>query len=301
MEREGFSRAIRRRACDCLGDREICRRRDLDVGGLAVHEPDGKAGTFDERRFIARVETITLGDLERLPEHIAPERLRRLGEKNRGAIKRLGDGPAEAGHRRARYVASGSSGTLIRTRPLDRVAGLHRRQRGTGFRRGGDGVGDQLRAGEWPRGIMNHDDVGVRFGHAERIGHRILTPAAARDHPQRLPGTAEREGSGRAKIGWRTVYERLRQRDNKCVDRGVREQGHHAALENRPPAHRNQHLRLRAAEPLATSAGRDDRCDVHRVNVDYMGPGGWGLVLGPFPGPRSQWCRARRKRRLAQR
>src|SRR5438128_4203200 len=61
----------------------------------------------------------------------------------------------------------------------------------------------------------------------------------------------------------------------------MREQGHHGALENRTPADRKQLLRLRAAEPLAASSGRDDRCDVHRVNVDYMGTGDWGLGLGP--------------------
>jgi hypothetical protein len=110
---------------------------------------------------------------------------------------------------------------------------------------------------------MDHDDVALRVARAERVGHRILTPAAARNDPQRLAGTVEREPINRAQVRGRIRDDVRRQRDDDLVDVGMREKRGHAALENLAAADRQELFAPFAAKPPATPAGGDDRCDMH--------------------------------------
>ena len=109
----------------------------------------------------------------------------------------------------------------------------------------------EIRARERPRRVVNHDDVARRIGGAKRVRDRILPPRAAGDDAQRLAGAAQ--------IRRRIVGERLRQRDDDLVDRPGARGTPRRCARGSAGRRRQQLLRLRAAEALAASAGRDDR------------------------------------------
>ena len=85
------------RGCECgcgcrgnrFGDRQILRRRDLDVRRLAVDEADRMAGALGQRRFVGRIDAALAPQRQRRAQHVAPKRLRRLREVDRLARQRL--------------------------------------------------------------------------------------------------------------------------------------------------------------------------------------------------------------------
>ncbi len=216
------------------------------------------AGTLRQRRLVGRI----VGQLQRVAQHVAAKGLRRLREIDRLARQCFGDGPA---HRLRRSDVGQDAGRHVRprARALDGISSGHRGQRRAGLGRCGDRARDQIRARERPRGIVDDDEIARRVRHAERVRHRILPPLATRDEAQRLARATGREAVSGLEIRRRIVDERLRQRDDDGVDRRMREEGRDAALEDRPAADCEQLLRLRAAEPLSASTGRNDGGHMH--------------------------------------
>ena len=72
---------------DGFGNRQVLRRRDFDVRGLTFDDADGVAGLLGEGGFVGRVAR----ERQRVAQHVAPERLRRLGEKDGPSIERRAD------------------------------------------------------------------------------------------------------------------------------------------------------------------------------------------------------------------
>ncbi len=146
---------------DRFGHRQVLRGRDLDVGRLTFDDADGVAGLLGEGRFVGGVAR----DRQRVAEHVAPERLRRLREEDRPAVERRAH-----------------EGTV---NLLDRVAcgdGRQRRARLGGRR---NGSRDQIGARERPRGVVHDDDVGA-VGTARN--------AAATESCRRAPPATTRSG-----------------------------------------------------------------------------------------------------------
>ena len=103
---------------------------------------------------------------------------------------------------------------------------------------------------------MNDDDVARRSAAPKRVRHRVLPPRAAGDDAQRLrrrrAGTAG--GSPTSSAGSATTI--------SSIAGCARNAATLRSSIGRPPT-ASSCFGTRAAEPLAASAGRDDRCDVH--------------------------------------
>ncbi len=218
-----------------LGDRQIVRRRDLDVRHLAFDDPNRVSGQLGQRRFVGGVRV----QRERVAKHVAPEGLRCLCEVDRFADQR------------APYVGSGFS----RTGLLHRVPRLYRRHSCSALHRRCNRTSDEISARKGPCGVMDHDEVARLISRGERIGHRVLPARAAGDDPERLRRVAE-------VLRW-IIGQSLRQRDDDFVHARMREKRGEAALEDRAAADLQQLLRLLAAEPLTASSRGDDGCHMH--------------------------------------
>src|SRR5258705_294825 len=81
--------ARRSRTCDRLRQGQILGRRDLDVRRVPFDEHHGEPRAFDQRGLVGRLDAVARTEVERGLQHAAPERLRRLGEKDRFARQRL--------------------------------------------------------------------------------------------------------------------------------------------------------------------------------------------------------------------
>ncbi len=103
---------------------------------------------------------------QRVAQHVAPERLWRLGEKDGLAIQRRPD-----------HVP----GDL-----LDRVARAERGERRTRLGGRGNRPRDETAARKRTRGIVNDDDIRALGDEPERGRHRILAACASGHDAQRL-------------------------------------------------------------------------------------------------------------------
>ena len=239
-----------RSARDRLRHRQILGRRDLDVRRLAVDEAHGLAARARPARPRRSRRRRRAPSVERGLQHVAPERLRRLREKNRLARQRLSTGPA-AGRR--------VSGPRLPTARFTVSRACTAASAAPDLGRGGNRPRDQIRAGERARRVVNHDDVARLGRRAERVRDRVLAPLAARDDAQRLPNARARPAERDTPADRRRAPAAARRRPRRRPDARETRSTLRSRI-GRPPT--EQLLRLRAAEPLAASAGRDDRCDV---------------------------------------
>jgi len=165
---------------------------------------------------------------------VPPERLRSLRQENRLPRKRLSDNRVAGRCRCA----------------LHRISRRESRQRGAILRRCRDDPRDQLGTDERPCTVVDDHDLTSLVHNAECVQHGILTPGAARYHPQRLRGLSQ--------IRRRTAGHLRGERDDELIYRRVLEIDGNAAFENGPAANRKKLLRDGAANALAAAAGRND-------------------------------------------
>jgi hypothetical protein len=88
----GSCRELSRFSGNGVRDRQVLRRRQLDVGGFTGHDFHAVAGPLRERRFIGRFDG-GFARRKRNPQYLAPKGLRCLREKNCFALQRLDDEP----------------------------------------------------------------------------------------------------------------------------------------------------------------------------------------------------------------
>src|SRR4051812_43123130 len=82
--RAAGARRLRSRAADRFRDRQVARRRDLDVRGVAGDDAYGMPGLFGQRGFVRRVAR----DCQRVAKDVASKALRRLRKKDGPSIQR---------------------------------------------------------------------------------------------------------------------------------------------------------------------------------------------------------------------
>ena len=217
----------------------------LMFDGVALDEADPMTRALGQRRFVGALRIGARGEVESRGQHLAPECLGRLREKDRLARQRL------------RRIDQRARSRVNQT-PLDRVARRQRRHRGARFGRGGDGARDQVGRDERPRRVVDDDDLGLAQSGAERVRHRVLPPASAGD---------QAEGLSAAQVRRRIVNHRLRKRDDDLRDGRMREKCADAAVEHRAAGDRQQLLERASAETFASSSGGDDGRDLQTVII----------------------------------
>ena len=135
---------------------------------------------------------------------------------------------------------------------------MDRGQRRAAFGCGSKSPRDEVCAHEGPRRVVNDDQVGsIRRG-PKRVRDRVPSPSAPTDDTKRFAGGAQ--------IRRWIVDELPRRGDDHFLDRRMIQERCDAPLEDRPSSDLEQLFEAGAAEPLAASAGRDDRCDMHAWN-----------------------------------
>ena len=164
------------------------------------------AGLLGQRRLVGRRSDAFAPARNRILEHLAVERLRRLRQVDRFANDRPRDDPHA---RRRRGFLHG-------------VARLKRRDRRASFRRRLDDAREQLGRRERARRVVNDDDTGALRHLRERVRDRILPPRAAIDDAHRFARRrSETAGGDRARSGgsamtissicsWRSRMSKLR-------------------------------------------------------------------------------------------
>ena len=140
------------------------------------------ARPLGQRRLVGRLDAAS-AQRHRLPQHLAPERLRRLRQEDRLARQRPLDQP------RRRRAARG------RRRPLDRVARRHRHDRRARLGRRVDRAARSSRrprsgrAASWTRTTSLRRRDGV-----EAVRHRVLPALAAGHQPHARAAAGTRAG-----------------------------------------------------------------------------------------------------------
>ena len=200
-----------------------------------------------QRRFVGALRIGARREGERGGQHLAPECLRRLRQKDRLARQALPSRSVEpspgAVDHAPRFTVS-RAGSAATAAPDSAAAAIVRVIRS---------AVTNGRAASW----MTKTSVS-RSGGAERIRHRVLPPASAGD---------QAHGLSAAQVHRRIVDHRLRERDDDLRDVRMREKCADAAVEHRAAGDRQQLLERASAEALASSPGGDDGGD--RDKPDY--------------------------------